>query len=261
MAYKILKPEITSVYVTAWNTLKKQKLFWFAVLFSIFLSLWFFSVYPFLIIPFYYLSEVSKARVSFWKEIAEINGWQYKGNVPQINEEGIMFRQGDERSASNYIEGNIDERHFRMFNYVFRVGSGKNKRSYQYTVFAFKFNGSFPHIYLNNKHNSYNISTGESVPVPAEFEKMFTLSAPRKYEVEALEIFTPDVFSKLLDGGFTHDIEFVDHELIMFIDGSTDTFEKLEKEFNRAMELEDLLDEKLDRFKFHKIGDISHKLK
>ncbi|MBI5798674.1 MAG: hypothetical protein HZB10_01970 [Candidatus Yonathbacteria bacterium] len=114
---------------------------------------------------------------------------------------------------------------------------------------------------MNNKHNSYSISAGEKLPIPQEFEKEFTLSAPRKYETEALEIFTPDIFIKLLDGGFTHDVELVDHEILMFVDGGTDNFEKLEKEFNRAMEIEDLFDEKLDKFRFEQIGDISPQLK
>lgn len=49
--------------------------------------------------------------------------------------------------------------------------------------------------------------------------------------------------------------------MLIFADGRINNFEKLEEEFNRALELEDLMDEKLDKFKFHQIGDRSSILK
>lgn len=170
-----------------------------------------FSLFTFFFI--YIFRAQDKARSSFWKEFAEVNGWKYK-NIKQpgilnLNyygepdkEAGVMFKEGKGRSLTNEIEGVIEGRHFRLFCYEFFVSSGKSRRTYHYTVFAFKFKGSFPHVYLNNKLNSWSVSTGEKIPLPTEFEKRFSLSAPKKYEIEALEIFTPDVLTSLLDGGF-----------------------------------------------------------
>ncbi len=201
-----------------------------------------------------------KIRKRFWMEFASVNSWQYleQGNPEQ--ESGVMFRQGDRRSISNVISGFINGRQFRIFSYSFGVGQGKSERIYNYTVFAFKFNGVFPHIYLNNKHNSYGVSVGETVHLPSEFEKRFTLSTPRKYEVEALEIFTPDVMVNLLDDKFSHDVEFVNSEVLIFTSGVMNSSKKLAEEFKKALEIEDLLDDKLDKFKFAAIGDMSHKL-
>lgn len=203
----------------------------------------------------------NKIATVFWKQVAEINGWNYRDSGDPSGESGIMFQQGHSRAISRHIDGVIDGRQFRIFNYAFAIGYGRSRIAYQYVVFAFKFNGSFPHIYLNNKHNSYTIKTGEKIPLPLEFEKQFLLSAPRKYEIEALQIFTPDVLAKILDNGFAHDIEFVEQEVLMFVDGVINDFEKLENTFNKALELEDLLDEKLDRFKFNTIGNMPHTLK
>ncbi len=201
-----------------------------------------------------------KIRKRFWMEFASVNSWQYleQGNPEQ--ESGVMFRQGDRRSISNVILGLINGRQFRIFSYSFGVGQGKSERIYNYTVFTFKFNGSFPHIYLNHKHNFYGVSVGETIQLPSEFEKKFTLMAPRKYEIEALEIFTPDVLVKLLDNGFSHDVEFINNEVLIFTSGIMNSSEELEKEFKIALEIEDLLDEKLDRFKFSKIGNMPHNL-
>lgn len=261
MAYKIVKPEVLSVSNAAWKQAKTSWWFWAIIGASFAELLVLGNAWLLIFALFYYMSATNKAMDAFWNQVAKNNGWEYKGVVDDFDEPGIMFKQGKGQDITHLIEGKVEGRPFRMFKYSFKIGEGKSETSYYYTVFAFKFEGTFPHIYLNNKHNSYSISVGEKLPLPMDFEKQFVLSAPRKYETEALEIFTPEILTKLLDGGFTHDIELVDHELIMFVDGSTDNFKKLEKEFNRAMELEDLFDEKLDKFKFEKIGDMSHQLK
>lgn len=263
-----------------WNIAKKSWVFWIilfiSTLFTLFLLVATVSsvksiyqggllvVWAFvpILFPLVYLLFIQNELVSLlWMKVAEINGWEYKSGSDTKEEHGIMFQQGHSGTIFRRIDGVVDGRKFRMFNYTFIVGSGKYQRPYSYTVFAFKFNGSFPHIYLNNKHNSYSINIGEKVPIPSDFEKQFILSAPRKYEMEALEIFTPDVLIKMLDKKFYHDIELVGSEVILFVDGIVTSFEQLENGFNTALELEDLLDEKLDRFKFEKIGDMSHNLK
>lgn len=277
MAYKILKPEIISVPSAAWSKAKSSWVFWMILTASIFLTSWFVIIiiitaeradqflamtFFWIFIPLAYLLWVQhKVATLFWKQVAEINGWRYRDSTNLDDESGIMFRQGNHRAISRHIDGVIEDRQFRIFNYVFSIGSGRHRTTYAYTVFSFKFNGSFPHIYLNNKHNSYSISTGEKIPLPLEFNKQFSLSAPRKYEIEALQIFTPDVLAKMLDNGFIYDIEFVEQEVLMFVDGVINDFQTLEKHFNMALQLEDLLDEKLDRFKFNTIGNMPHTLK
>lgn len=215
---------------------------------------------PSLIVIFYASFVQGQIRTLFWRQFAELNGWKYEDYGDPEQESGIMFRQGHSRHISYCVEGTVDERHFRIFSYNFTIGSGQNKEGYYYTVFAFKFNGSFPHIYLNNRNNSYNIKIGETIPLSGEFERTFSLSSPKKYEIESLEIFTPELLVNLLDNNFSHDVELVNQEVLIFTEGQINNFEKLEKEFNRALQLEDLFDEKLDKFKFQPIGDMPHSL-
>lgn len=261
MSYRIVKPEVLSVSSAVWKQARTSLLFWAIIGASVAEFFIFENAWLLILALFYYMSATNKLDDAFWNQVAKNNGWEYKGAVDDFNEPGIMFKQGKGQDITHLIEGKVEGRPFRMFRYSFTIGEGKSETSYWYTVFAFKFEGTFPHIYLNNKHNSYSISVGEKLPLPAEFEKQFVLSTPRKYETEALEIFTPDILTKLLDGGYEHDIELVDHELIMFVDESTNNFKDLEREFNKVMDLEDLFDEKLDKFKFEKIGDMPHQLK
>lgn len=279
MVYKIIKPERGSIKRQVWNAAKASLLFWVFFIVSALLTVYLLTItrasikslenldllltclYP-LFVPLGYLLYIEKKLIiSLWMtEIAKINGWKYKPNSDPREEFGIMFQQGNSRESAGQISGVMDGKKFRMLDYQFSQGYGRGEVVYSYIVFAFKFNGSFPHIYLNNKHNSYNIKIGEEIPIPLEFEKQFSLSAPRKYEIEALEIFTPDVLLKILESDFIHDVEFVNQEVLIFADGIITDFEKLEKEFSRALELKNLFEEKLDKFKFEKVGDMSHKL-
>lgn len=269
--YQFKKPEITNVWKAVWNTIKIRWQFWILILllvgtftFDLLSELWLvhFWFVSLVAVSVYITAVQLQISTLFWKRFAIVNGWQYKnfGNLGQ--EAGVMFKfeHGGGGTISHVVEGIANDRQFRIFNYKFSVGSGDGEIRYYYTVFAFKFNGAFPHIYLKNKHNSYHINIGEKISLPLEFANKFSLFAPKEYETEALEIFTPDVLAALLDNDFPHDVEFVDQEALIFTSGQIDSFEQLEKEFNRALEIEDMLDEKLDKFKFEKIGDMPHTL-
>lgn len=266
--HNFITPEIKSISRATMEYIWKRWQFWGVLAGTIISSviilklLGFYKglfVYPFFFVFVYLVVIESKISGLFWKRFAELNGWRYKDTFDPNQEQGVMFKDGNIRIIHDCIEGVIDGRNFRIFNYSFFIGfayATNRKKRYFYTVFAFKFKGSFPHIYLNNKTNSYSIRAGESIPLPTEFEKSFSLSAPKEYEIEALEIFTPDVLASLLDDKFGHDVEFVNQEMLIFFDGQIRNSEQLEREFKRALDLKDLLDEKLDRFKTETIGDM-----
>lgn len=292
MKYELVKPEIGNIFDGIWEILKVRWLFW--VLFvatagilglflylvfvevgsqaafgvNFLLSLLFLFICAFAIIftpiALYYEQVEMAVRKMFWVQLAQANNWEYVYDFDFSQENAVMFQQGYRKHISHYIRGVIDNRPFRAFNYNFSVGSERyskySQRTYEYTVFAFRFEGVFPHAYLNSSHNKYSISAGEKIPLASEFEKKYSLSAPKDYEIEALEIFTPDILVKLIDGGYIYDVEFIDNEMFVFIDGTTNTFELLKTELSRVLELVDLFDNKLDAFKFHKIGDMSYHL-
>ena len=268
--FQLKKPEVSNISKAAWIAMKTSWQFWVLLAISLSLSLTLaitiargdFTVVlaPFLIVILYMAVVRAAVRASFWRRFAGINGWWYKELSDPKKESGVMFRQGRNRLIYHYIEGSIDNRQIRIFNYEFSIESGRHRKTYYYTVFGFKFSGSFPHIYLNNEHNAYGTDVGEKISLPSEFEKRFDLFAPKKYEIEALEIFTPNVLADLLDNGFIHDVEFIDKEMLIFTDGRIDNFEELRLKFDQVLELKSLLEKKLDRIKFQPIGDMPHSL-
>lgn len=201
-----------------------------------------------------YLSEQVKAK--FWRDFATQNNWVYSPTHDLSKESAIMLKQGDRRYARHLLlKHDFDGYPARIFNYVFTVQVGKTSMSFYYTVFGFTFRGSFPHIYLDRSGNVSAMHTGEQIPLPKEFEEKFKLYAPREYEIEALQIFTPDILSRLLEIDFKYDVEFINQELLVFIDGEINGLEKFNKEFEAAKKIRDLLAPTLNSIKFSPIGD------
>lgn len=265
--YQFKKPETANIDKALLKELYESRRFWIVLVAAIFAAAslvlvgasGFFAIWPGIFILALYVGYIrSGVKKRFWRRFAELNGWQYESYGDSDQEAGVMFRQGHSREITHIIAGAIDDRMFKIFDYKFTIGSGDDSETHYYAVFAFKFKGSFPHIYLNNKKDFYGVNVGEKIPLPGEFEKRFSLSAPRKYEIEALQIFTPDILAELLDNGFVFDVEFVNGEVLVFTPGQINDFGDFEKKFQKALELEDLFDEKLDKFKFTPIGDMPH---
>ncbi len=221
---------------------------------------------PFMVLPWVPLIiKVTLLRRSirraFWKQFAKKHNWNYQISGKLEHEEAIMIHEGHSTKLQNYVSGTLKNMPTRVFELKFTKGHGKHSTTYHYTVFGFTFNGTFPHCYLNNLHNRYGISgRGVHISLPQEFEKQFRLYGPKEYEVEVLQIFTPDVLSHLLDLKWPHDIELVDSELLIFRDHLLNSTEELEAEFQRARDLSQYLSPTLNRMQLEKIGHHPHTL-
>ena len=269
---QFLKPETGDIGWEVWMKVRSQPLFWsifsIAITLSVVLGVlvvsrtgsenWEVVFLPFFAVGSYLYYVYGKIESGFWKKLAELNGWEYKPGGNLKDERGLMFRQGRSGHIRNAIQGVIGDRPFRIFSFSFETGRGRFKQKNFYTVFAFKFNGSFPHIYLDSHKNYHSISAGERIAVPEEFKNKFSISAPRKYEIEALQIFTPDILGRLSRLRLKHDIELIGGEMIVFAAGRLNSPKRIEEELNDALEIEELLGLKLDKIKFEPIGDMPY---
>lgn len=268
MQYTYLKPESKNILKWTWNKASKSWIFWVPIILTLVLR---FPVFIISVIYFMYMT--SKARKTFWMDFASVNGWAYKeGNKMDIfddtftyrtneGESSLLLNYGDKNIITNEIDGVIQGRLFRIFSYQYTIGSGKSSHTDYFTCFAFKTNGSFPHLYLNTKNNSWGVVSGEKISLSSEFGKKFELFAPRKYEIEALQIFTPDILARLLNEDFPYDVEFLNQEILIFAEGQINSFDTLGVCFNRSLVLQEIFFEKLNKFRFEKIGDMPHILK
>ncbi|HEY4489880.1 MAG TPA: hypothetical protein VJC12_01330 [Candidatus Paceibacterota bacterium] len=225
-----------------------------------------FFIFPVVIYFFGYNRPWREGGENLMKIIANENHGTYD---PKIffnfeNENAAMFKQGHSRTAKNKITftKNSGET-IRLFFYSFEKNYGKNKRTYNYLIYSISFASNFPHLYLNYKNNKYELNIGEKLSLPTEFEKKFTLSIPRGYHIEALQVFTPDVLEEILRLSIVSDIEIVGNEIIFFLEGLwsvNDIFrglDILEKEFNSIEKVVNLLKPKLEKVRWQQIGDRS----
>ncbi len=218
--------------------------------------------FPWFIFFGYMSSVYSKARESFWMQISTKYGWTYTHHKNILKEKALLFGIGHSISVGHGISGNYQDRPFHIFEYEYAVGSGKQKTTYSFTVFEVKFTGNFPHLYLNYKDDGYAntpalISSLAKLSLPKEFEDKFKLYSPKEYEIETLEIFTPDFFTHLLNCGWKHDMEFVDGELLIYRRSQFNNFTDLDTELNTIKKFVDFLSPRLNRLTFTHIGDHS----
>ncbi|MEK7093740.1 MAG: hypothetical protein AAB903_00160 [Patescibacteria group bacterium] len=196
----------------------------------------------------------------FWHQFAEKRGWSIESTGDIEKEKAYLMHRGNTQHIHQVIRGTLDNRPLRIFSFEFSTGTGKNRRTYAYTVFGFSFTGKFPHLYLNHQDDQYYGEVGEEISLPEEFEKKFILHAPKQYEIEAHQIFNPGILSYIIDSNLDYDVELVDGELLAFKNGSVANITDLEQELSRVHDLVLKFAPILDNFKFEKIGNLTSEL-
>jgi hypothetical protein len=250
-----------------WNTIKKKKKF--IVIFStICLACFVFPPFIIFVGPLFFIAIIwlsityDKIRHTFWNQLALKYKWEYIPIKDIQEEKALLFKTGHSKIASHGINGNYNYQPFHIFEYSYTIGQGKNKQIFSFTVFEIKFTGTFPHLYLDTKHDFYSnmsllFSSAVRIPLPRDFEKKFELYAPKEYEIEALEIFTPNVLTHLINSGWNHDMEFIDGELVIYKQVKFKNFVELDTELNRIKKFIDIMSPQLNKFKLTPIGDNS----
>lgn len=223
-------------------------------------------IFPWFFVIMWFYIAYSKIREAFWKQLALQYKWEYTFSRDISHEKALLFHAGNSMSAEHGVKGIYNEQPFQIFEYYYTIGSGRNKTTYEFTVFEIKFTGTFPHLYLNYKNDWYSntppiFSSLAKISVPKEFENKFKLYAPKEYEIETLEIFTPEIFALLIDSEWNHDMEFVDGELVIYRKIKFSNFADLDRELNKIKKFVDILAPLLNRSKLTQIGDISPSLR
>jgi hypothetical protein len=131
--------------------------------------------------------------------------------------EPIMFNIGHSRAQSNTLTFPDATR---LASYQYTVGSGRNSRTYKFDFTSIKLPRKVPHLVLNFKGNSINPNTYDyhvqKLKLEGDFSKHFDLYAPPDYQIDALQIFTPDVMDALMNFGKDCDFELVNDELYVY---------------------------------------------
>jgi len=162
----------------------------------------------------------SKVRAEFMRQFALRNNFTYVGAGDPGSALGALFQRGHSREIADTVSGVLDGYEFRFFFFYYTVGSGKHKKTYTYTVCEIKTKGNAPDIVVESRADwdfqSYASGRQKEMPVESSFKELFALFAPEDFEIETLEIFTPDVLSELINRAQKYNFEFIEDRLYVF---------------------------------------------
>lgn len=217
---------------------------------------------PYAIVVFYVYSAREKIRSHFWKEFAELNGWQHRKWDTAKGEERIIFNLAATQSIKNTVAGIIGGEKIKIFDFEARTSGpppapaalspgkyswkmlGLVGKTFYFTIFAFELKKSFPHFYLNNLQNfnikkwkfEANLKDMKEVDLGLDFKNKFRLLTPKETDGgEALVIFNEKILSSLSESETPQDIELINDELLIIIKKKINSLEELKKEFEEAV--------------------------
>ncbi|MGM0629372.1 MAG: hypothetical protein ACQESA_03015 [Patescibacteria group bacterium] len=170
-----------------------------------------------------YISLIgSKAKRRFIKSFAEANDLEYEESASLDSVSGKLFDRGHSRVIYHIVKGYFKDHPVRLFSYRYSIGSGKNRKTYYFTVWEITFEKTeFPHILLQAKNMrkfARSESDEEEINLEGEFDDKFRLYATRGYETEVLQIFTPEFLRMLCNKASNFSIEFAGKSMYIYDD-------------------------------------------
>lgn len=182
---------------------------------------------------------VAQARVRFMQKVASALGMSFepKGSLDSVD--GDLFDFGHGQQIANVMSGQIHELPLRIYNYQTTVGSGKNSHMYRYTVFEITYGYELPHILLLERdgiifRSEIRFSDGEEVRLEGDWSESYLLYVQKLFELEALQIFSPDVMVHFMDRVKKTNLETKHHKLYIFKDSYLSTKESLAEMYGVA---------------------------
>ncbi len=179
--------------------------------------------FPLVIYPLFVARIKGKMVRLFYKQFADVNGFNYKKTVSVNGFTGALFKVGRKKRVYDVVQGTFNGHALSIFNYSYETGYGRYSKKHNQTVFEIDFDVTLPPILLLTDWNDYgdnlsdnNLNRVSKIKLPEKIEKHFDLFAEKKYEIEALQIFTPDILAYLYDNykGFSYD--FTGHKFYLY---------------------------------------------
>lgn len=180
-----------------------------------------------------------KALLNFKREFAAIHGFTFAESAAFSTIRGRLFDASGHHTQSfaNVMAGTIENRPVQIFEFHYKMGSGKSERAYQCSVCEIRFEGAdFPFIQLQartmRRHGDVKtkgFDQDREVPLETPYTDRFILLTQQKYEIEALQIFSHETLAFLAETAPDFSIEFAKDALYIYDDKNFYTNEELLK--------------------------------
>jgi hypothetical protein len=230
---------IENVGASTSHYLRRHPLYWTiplaaAVVLEIIFILARASGVAFYILPFFlpylgYSIARGKVQHEFMQQFAAANGFSYAPAGSLAGLDGSLFRVGHSQALQDVVSGQFQNHALSLFTYTYVTGYGRSQQVHHYTVYELQFDVTLPDMLLENGSHAYGeslidkLSGKEMIKLEGDFNKYFSLNIRKGYEVEALEIFTPDVMEELVEKAKTFSLEIVNGHLFIYDNGIVGT--------------------------------------
>ncbi len=166
--------------------------------------------------------DVTQRRTRMARFAAQ-NGATFVKDQENPSLPGLIFDEGNDRvlrESITFSDGTVLGAH------EFTTGSGKNRTVNRWGFVSVKLSRKLPNMVLDSEKNNFfgvisnlpdTFAKDQKLSLEGDFDKYFSLYAPRQYETDALYIFTPDVMQAAIDHGGGYDMEVVDDTFYVYI--------------------------------------------
>jgi hypothetical protein len=168
------------------------------------------------------------------------NNLTYSANSLSPPPDPLMFKIGHSQRVNEQISW--PNAAAALANFQYTIGYGRDSRTLHLDFMSVKLPRALPHLILNSRHNAFSPPTGDykvqRIQLEGDFDKYFRLYAPPEYQIDALQIFTPDVMAALIKYGEYYDFELVGGELfVYFRSGSLNDAARLQTILNNVAQI------------------------
>ncbi len=202
---------------------------------------------------------------------AKANGLEYHKTALYLTHQGIIFNIGSGRMGFDQLikPKTGDASPFEISNYRFVTGTGDDKNTHYRGYIMIQLDRNVPQIVLDSHQNNTKLfgislcnipvsfSKDQILELEGDFNKHFTLFAPKEYKRDALQIFTPDLMASFIDESGSFDAELIDDKLFVYSEVPFNYFDtaKMEKLFKIIETVGARTDIRTEHYADERVGD------
>jgi hypothetical protein len=200
-----------------------------------------FIMFMFLMVAFGIIYSIKSDKKTWEQNVrlsrfTKANDLSFELSLSHPGHSGLIFNIGELRIAEDILKNTTKKPTFEIANYTYTItrssGSGKDRHSdttyYRYGYIMIQLNRKLPHMVLDSKSNNTSLfgaslsalpmsfDNSQILSLEGDFDKYFTLYAPKEYEQDALYVFSPDLMSMFIDQSSQFDAEIVDDKLFIY---------------------------------------------
>lgn len=179
-----------------------------------------------------------KIQNKLFEEIIKKYNLQYFKEGEIQGSDSVIFKFGNHSSAKNIASGTFLDNSINFFEYNIIGDYSNREQKNALTCFMMEFHGMVPWIILESVSKSLPVSLAsfdfKKITLEGDFNNYFSLNIKKEYEIEALQILTPDIMEYLINKAQGLNIEITNNHFFIYRTGVISSLSEIENFFSVA---------------------------